>query len=315
MLVVGVDENGLGPRLGPLVATSVCLEVDSYERARLLRVAARVGIGDSKQTSAFGQMRAAEGLALAILEELHGRAPGHADDLLHMLELDGPEALRASCPRRAAPQCWSQPVALPAFEGEVAEGRAQLARLRKHGVGLRLARSVVTCAGRMNQQLRALGSRTSVDLAMFERLVLATARHAQNATDATDVTDAAAELSVVLGMVGGIRDYERYFSLLGSDRISESLRTKQAVRYRVTGIGSLSFEIDADARHLPVALASMLGKYVRELSMERQNRFYAHHQDDLPRPSGYRDPVTRRFVDQSRALRRRLGIVDECFER
>lgn len=304
MLLVGVDENGLGPRLGPLVATSVCLEVDRYERARLHRVASRVGIGNSKQTTAFGQMRAAEGLALAALEAVHGEAPRHVDGLLHQLELDGPDALRAGCPRRAAAQCWSQSVPLPAFGGDVVEGRARLARLRKHGVRLWRARSVVTCAGRMNQQLRTRGSRTSIDLAMFERLVLAAA-----------VDAPASELSVILGMVGGIRDYERYFSLLGAERVSVALRTKRAVRYRLAGVGSLSFEIDADARHLPVALASMLGKYVRELCVERQNRFYTSHQPDLPRPSGYHDPVTRRFVEQSRLLRRRLGIADECFER
>jgi ribonuclease HII len=306
VLVLGVDENGLGPRLGPLVATSVCLEVDAYDRndrARLQRVATRVGIGDSKQTSAFGQMRAAEGLALAVLEALHDRVPSHVDELLHWLELDGPSALRASCPRRSAPQCWSQTLQLPAFGGDVAEGRLQLARLGKHGVRLRSARSAVMCAGRMNEQLRRLGSRTSVDLAMFERLVLAASR------------ELATPLTAILGMVGGIRDYERYFSLLAADSICGPVRTRQAVSYQVAGVGSLSFEIDADARHLPVALASMLGKYVRELCMERQNRFYVQHQDDLPRPSGYHDPVTRRFVEQSQQLRQRLGIVNECFER
>lgn len=307
MLLVGVDENGLGPRLGPLIATSVSLEVTAYERARLQRVAARVGIGDSKQTSAFGHMRVAEGLSLAIMETLHGTVPSSVDELLRVLELEGPELLRAGCPDAARAQCWSFDVRLPAFDGDVAEGRAQLARLRKHGVRLCSARSVVTCAGRMNEHLRRLGSRTCVDLAMFERLVLTAAReHGERAEG---------ELNIVLGMVGGIRDYERYFSLLSPQSVSDAQRTKQAVSYRVKGVGSLSFEIDADARHLPVALASMVGKYVRELSMERQNRFYAHHQPDLPRPSGYYDPVTQRFIEQSRRLRTRLGIVRDCFER
>jgi len=303
VLLLGVDENGLGPRLGPLIATAVGLELEEYPRARLQRIAARVGIGDSKQTSAFGQMRVAEGLSLAIVEALHGRVPQSVDELLELVELDGPQQLRAPCPAAARAQCWSFDVALPAFEGDVAEGRNQLARLRKHGVVLHSARSVVTCAGRMNRELRRLGSRTSVDLAMFERLVLAAARDAQ------------VDMTVVLGMVGGIRDYERYFTLLPVSDLSAATRSKLAVSYQVRGIGTLSFEIDADARHLPVALASMLGKYVRELSMERQNRFYAHHQSDLPRPSGYYDPVTRRFVQESLRLRQRLGIVDECFER
>jgi ribonuclease HII len=304
VLLVGVDENGLGPRLGPLIATSIGLSLAHYERERLLRIGLRVGIGDSKQTSAFGQMRAAEGLALAMVEAIHGRVPADMDELLQLIELDGPAQLRAPCPSASAAQCWSEAVLLPAFDGSVEDGRAQLARLRKHGVELSWARSAVTCAGRMNQELARLGSRTSVDLAMFERLVLAAkAAHEPE------------ELTCVLGMVGGIRDYERYFSLIPSDALSASERTKRFVRYQVSGLGSLSFEIDADARHLPVALASMLGKYVRELCMERQNRFYAQHQSDLPRPSGYYDPVTRRFITLSEPLRRRLGIADACFER
>src|SRR5688572_2511920 len=62
MIVVGVDENGLGPRLGPLIATAVALDVQDYDATRLRRVGARIGVGDSKTTSAFGAMAHAEGL-------------------------------------------------------------------------------------------------------------------------------------------------------------------------------------------------------------------------------------------------------------
>jgi ribonuclease HII len=303
VLVVGVDENGLGPRLGPLIATAVTLDVREYERARLCRIATRVGIGDSKQTSAFGQMSEAEGLALAIVEQLHGRVPSDADELVSLIGLDGAEALRAPCPPASAAQCWSIGVRLPAFGGEPQRGHKQLARLAKHGVRCVSARTTVTCAGVLNLQLRALGSRTSVDLALFERLVL----------DARASVDS--DLEIVLGMVGGIRDYPRYFTRLCAHEVSLLERNRQGFSYQVAGVGRLTFEIDADARHVPVGLASMIGKYVRELCMERQNRFYAQHQADLPRFSGYHDPVTRRFVQQSRALRARLAISEDCFER
>jgi ribonuclease HII len=303
MRVCGVDENGLGPRLGPLVATAVTLELPSYERARLRRIGARVGIDDSKASAGFGQMATAEGLALAVLESLHGAAPRDADALLHQLALHGLSPLRARCPDAAGLQCWSARLELPAFGGELAEGRRALSRLVRHGVRVVHARSSIACVSKLREDVARRGSRTSVDLALFESLVL-DARAA-----------AGQDLEVILGMVGGIRDYPRYFEHL-RDRAFETLPTDAgARRYRSAGLGTLSFEIDADARHLPVALASMIGKYVRELSMERQNRFYASHDAELPAPSGYHDPVTRRFVDQSRALRRRLGIVDACFER
>jgi ribonuclease HII len=303
VLAVGVDENGLGPRLGPLIATSITLEVANYERAPLRRLGARIGIADSKQTSGFGQMADAEGLALALVEALHARAPADMDELLAAVSIDGLDVLRAPCPSAAFAQCWSHDVRLPTFGGDIARGRKQLARLAKHGVRCVAARTTVACAGVVNAELSRLGSRTSVDLSLFERLVLEARALAPH------------DLTIVLGMVGGIRDYERYFDRLKPYAVNALGRTRLATAYQVEGIGTLSFEIDADARHLHVGLASMLGKYVRELCMERQNRFYTQHQADLPRASGYYDPVTRRFIAESRALRRRLAIADECFER
>jgi ribonuclease HII len=61
------------------------------------------------------------------------------------------------------------------------------------------------------------------------------------------------------------------------------------------------FEVDADGLHTPVAVASMVGKYVRELAMERQNRFYAKHDAALPSPSGYHDPGHGAFRGGERA--------------
>ncbi|HEX7479718.1 MAG TPA: hypothetical protein VF331_18085 [Polyangiales bacterium] len=303
MLIVGVDENGLGPRLGPLVATAVTLEVTRYDRARLRRAGERLGIDDSKQTSGFGKMAAAEGLALAVVEHLSGSVPQDADALLHALSLDGLLALRAPCPSASARQCWSAQLTLPAFGGDVAAGRVALTRLARSGVRVLVARSAIACAGVLNEQMRTLGSRTSIDLELFERLVL----------DAR--VRAGCDLAAILGMVGGIRDYPRHFQRLQEREIEVLQQDRKVASYRVAGVGSLSFEVDADARHLPVALASMIGKYVRELAMERQNRFYAAAQPGLARASGYHDPVTRRFVEQTRALRVQLGVVDECFER
>jgi len=81
------------------------------------------------------------------------------------------------------------------------------------------------------------------------------------------------------------------------------------------GLGAVRFEVDADASPLPVALASMIGKYVRELAMARQNAFYRGHDPELPEVSGYHDKVTARLVDATQLLRARLGIEDRCFER
>jgi hypothetical protein len=63
-------------------------------------------------------------------------------------------------------------------------------------------------------------------------------------------------------------------------------------------------------------LASLIGKYVREILMDRIAGFYRRELND-PKlaPSGYHDPVTAKFVVQTAKVRRRLSIVKDCFER
>jgi ribonuclease HII len=96
-LIAGIDENGLGPRLGPLVATAVVVGVPHYDRAAILRTARSVGIDDSKATSAFGDMARAESIALALVERLSGVTPADADSFLAEVSLSGALALRARC--------------------------------------------------------------------------------------------------------------------------------------------------------------------------------------------------------------------------
>jgi len=155
----------------------------------------------------------------------------------------------------------------------------------------------------LNRRLREGQSRVDVDLCQFERLVL-DARAA-----------AGEELRAICGMVGGIRKYPDRFRHFPRDDVEVVREVRGRCSYNVRGVGQVAFEVDADAHHLPVALASMVGKYVRELAVERQNRFYTSHDAQLPHASGYHDPVTRRFIEQTSGLRRRLRIADDCFER
>jgi ribonuclease HII len=309
VIIVGVDENGLGPLLGPLVTTAVSLELKRYRPEHHAELGRALGIDDSKATAGFGQMALAEGLALALIEALTGALPTDIDALFEALLLDPPAALRAPCPSGSRPQCWSVQLALPCFGGDVSAGRLALRKLRKAGLRPLHVRSALACAGSLNSRLRKGQSRVEVDLELMERLVI----------DAR--ASAAEDVRAICGMVGGIRNYlakMRHFPALGIEPArSRDLRTEKAgaLAYEVRGVGHVRFEIDADTNHLPVALASMVGKYVRELSMARQNRFYRQHDDALADVSGYHDPVTQRFILASSALRTRLGIDDACFRR
>jgi ribonuclease HII len=85
--------------------------------------------------------------------------------------------------------------------------------------------------------------------------------------------------------------------------------------YRVAGVGRVAFLRDADASHMLVALASLVGKWVRDTLMRRIVRYHRATLPDLPDASGYHDPVTTRFIDATALHRKARGIADACFVR
>ncbi len=305
MIVVGADENGLGPMLGPMVATAVSLEVDTYAAPKLRRRGERLGIADSKKVSGFGRMAAVEGVALALAERELGHVPGDVDELLGAIGLDGIIALRAPCPdASSARQCHSVPMTLPAYGGDVAAGRDALARLEARGVvRVRRVRTALACVGVLNATIARGRSKWALDLALFERLLL-------------DAAAAAGEpIEAHCGMVGGIRSYPDYATSFAPDEWVPVDGAKGGRAYAIARVGTVRFELDADANHLAVALASMVGKYVRELTMERIVRFFRAIDPELPEASGYHDPVTRRFVEGASKRLPVLGVHEACFRR
>ena len=301
MIILGADENGLGPVLGAMTSTAVTLQMDAYDRERLRDIGMSAGIHDSKQTSAFGKMRTAESLALAVI--CGESRVLDVDDLFELLSLDPVSELSRPCPAKSKPQCWKMPLALPFYGGSVEEGLRMLDSLRRAGVHVLRAKTVINCPLVLNRFHAAGRNKLGVDLMNFERLIL----------DARENVNE--ELEAWCGMVGGMRKYTEqftYFQKLGSKIITEE---KGLSSYRVPKIGRVHFEVSADDKHVPVAMASMIGKYVRELWMTRMMKFYRAQQPELQEASGYRDPVTKKFIAETSSLRASLRISDECFKR
>ena len=82
--------------------------------------------------------------------------------------------------------------------------------------------------------------------------------------------------------------------------------------YRV-GSTELRFQMKAEA-NFPVALASLFCKYVRELSMQVFNEFWAEHVPGLKATAGY--PVDAvRFKQDIAEAQARLAITDDVLWR
>ncbi|QQR89328.1 MAG: hypothetical protein IPJ88_14120 [Myxococcales bacterium] len=301
--ITGIDENGLGPRLGPLVATAVTVKVPSYEAEYWRKIGISIGVTDSKKSSGFGQMRFAEGFVLAVMESLLGRQPRSYYELLAALSLDDIKILKAPCPVQSEAQCWQGNTALPAWGASIDQGRALLSKLEQAGLQIVRARSALACAGVLNQQAAQGVNRLAIDLWLFERLAL----------DARASLES--NLLTLCGMVGGIRSYVPRLRIINPDHVTEAKEENGISRYAVKNLGELCFSVDADAEHLPVAIASMIGKYLRELAMKQLYTFYAHYLPDLPEVSGYHDSRTRAFVQQTALFRKKRGVSSTCFER
>ncbi|HSC86716.1 MAG TPA: hypothetical protein VLC09_05575 [Polyangiaceae bacterium] len=309
---VGVDENGLGARVGPLVVTGVLARVEGRGQrllSRKLPQALRADLDDSKALVSCHDISLGEAWARVVLERTQPRVELRSpDDLLRALLLDAPEVLQRPCPDSTRAQCWTQgDEAFEASEEQLERLRGHLDFLAEREVTMLGARTNLVCNGRL-EELRQVGvNRFVADLHQMERLC------------STFREGLPSDLEAVCGKVGGMSQYGRFFGPL-SDRLHTVLVEGAAESaYLFPRLGTLRFVRDADASEPLVMLASLIGKYVRELTMRRIGHYYREQlgvaADEFAMPSGYHDPVSQRFVRETEAVRKRLAIVESCFLR
>jgi ribonuclease HII len=304
---IGVDENGLGPRLGPLVVTAAFAQVSEAGVAQLQRKLPkkiRADLDDSKVLVSCHDASLGEAWARSIVERM-GQRPESPRQLLAHLCAESEASLTSHCPKSTQPQCWHVAgEAFTATDEQLDRVRGHLEALNERGIDVQRVACDLTCTGRLNQLKESGVHRFAADLHAMERLILELREQAQVPILAT------------CGKVGGIGKYEPFFGPL-SGRLHTPLSEGQASSsYYFPQLGTIRFVRDADASDALVMLASLVGKYVRELLMNRISRFYQEVMKDPDlRPSGYHDPVTTRFVEESAAVRKKLKIVTDCFER
>jgi ribonuclease HII len=89
--------------------------------------------------------------------------------------------------------------------------------------------------------------------------------------------------------------------------------TQSISTYRIAPNRTVSFIRDGDAAHLPIAVASMIGKYARELAMRDLNTLL--QTPNTRQTSGYHNKITTAFVEKSKKRREAIGLEDKCFLR
>lgn len=305
-ILAGVDEAGVGPRLGPLVAAAVTwagpAQVLGESLWEALAPALSPGqgslvIADSK-TLYRGQrdrvgFRRLEHTVLAAVGTA-GKVPGSLGELMARMGASGTAG--------ANPLPWYEGDALPlpraADPAAIQRDSQRLAaRLRELDLEPPLIACEVVNECAFNRLLADTGGKGDALLAVDARLLRRLPEDSGQ---------------VHLDRHGGRRRYGAWLQGVFPQGFVWTLGEDASTsRYQVARASGACLEVwvavGCEARQLPVALASMVAKYIRELHMELLNRFWAARVPGLTPTAGY--PVdAARFVGQIAVAVREEGL-------
>ncbi len=314
-LLIGIDEAGYGPLLGPLVVAASAWRVpDARLKDDLWEVLGdcvtrkprredwRLHVDDSK--TVFSRSKGIGTLERQVLA--FARVAGLATDTLeNLLQGVGGQPLAAD----EIP--WYRPADLPLPRAPKTSFAAVADRLGRtmDAAGVRcvgLLAEVVT-EPRYNQRVAQTRNKAAVLLEQVLRLIgRATARAGDQ------------RVLVRVDRLGGRANYLDALRSAFPGRHIHVLKTSEACsRYRLAGSGGdwfIEFSVDADNTHLPVALASMLAKYLREALMQRFNAYWRDYLPELRPTAGYYTDA-QRFLGEIAPVLPRSGLARDAFVR
>lgn len=302
MILAGIDEAGYGPLLGPLVVGCCAFELPDidgaaplpclWQRLRKLvsktrnRSGRKLHINDSKQVySPSAGLLELERSILAVAMSLHPKC----DSLTTLLQNVSPHVMD----QLAEYRWYSQPESNFPFENQTASVQIFANALR-----LEMQRTQTQCVH--------LGARVVLER-QLNQMMAATRNKAMALFSTAAIhldhllrTYGEKGLVIVCDRQGG---REHYGSLLRTMFEEWDLEVTSEIEgrseYRLTRNGHAAriiFTEKAEAQAMPVAVASMLCKYLRETLMHRFNEFWKQHIPTLNPTAGY-------YVDGERFLR------------
>jgi len=288
-VLVGIDEAGFGPILGPLVVSSSSfllpsdlLEADLWQilsksvGSRRKKLAGRLLVTDSKK--AYSKQKGIKHLQRTVLAVLKclDKEPANLAELITLL---CPQSLE-----RLDDYPWYQNVAglpLSADKADLAIASSVLkSDLSSNNIKLLQIQSCCLDVAYYNKMVSAVKNKAHV-------LFTATSELIKKAYD--NFGDDG--LQIIVDRQGGRVHYrqnlQRMFPDMQLKIISESPTISSYHLQSGPRHMRLHFAVGADSRFLPVSLASMVSKYLRELLVDSINRYFASFAHDLQPTAGY----------------------------
>ncbi len=316
--LIGTDEAGYGPNLGPLVISATLWQTPDGVREDDLYPAlagpvsrhwvpdpavARVPIADSKSLyKSSGTLQALECGVLTALRTL-GLQPANWREAWTQT---APHSLAAL---ERDPWYADFERQLPLHHDAASLERLAdifLQGLRDADVQLLNIRSVIVSPEQFNGELDRWGNKATV----LSTLTLDLIKTILPADDGQGVF-------VSCDKHGGRQRYAELLQGVFPDHVVEiygECRSHSLYRWGPATRRCECRFLEKAERLLPVALASMVSKYLRELAMLAFNAFWRRHLPNLRPTAGYPEDA-RRFRNEIAACQQRLGIADRVLWR
>ncbi len=262
--VLGIDENGYGPLLGPLVVTGVLLEFDGepFEELKTENFNFPIRVQDSKKVFSRTPSSYAAGEILTWGILLAGGL--EATDLRSMIEKISGEEVDLH-PEIEVPVWAKRAVNLeiPAY-------------LKKAGIRILEVKSRILQPGDFNEMIEFVDNKAFLDYLLFEHLLYKMAFDFDIA---------------MMGKIGGTRFYESNFFMRTGTQVLKTYDERREISGYRLSLPHREFDayfiLNGDEKYLPITLASIIGKYLREVFMLSLN-FEAGFKSPIPYASGYR---------------------------
>lgn len=323
LIIAGVDEAGYGPLLGPLSTGLAVFRVASWTEGSpapnlwellpraiapaLKGAGGRVVIADSKELklpNSAVRKHPLTHLERGVLTMLAvgGLRPGNDAELLHALAAGYPPGISYAGDPLSLPLAWSHDqiaIAGNPVREDLTRAQVEVVALAARLVG----------EEEFNRLVRAGGGKGATTIAAvvehFRRLM--------------DLAAALPEDGVrfVCDRLGGRLQYaglvaEMAGSSVDAVRIVEENEERSRYFVEVAGRNvGVVFQTGSEKVHLPVALASMIAKYTRELAMARFNRYWGGRVEGLAPTAGYWQDAKRwlKAVGDRMTPQERRGLV------